>query len=52
MAQPLGHQEAQQGTSGRVVQAIPQGFDTGQGRRIQPQGNGLERQGRRIGEGL
>ena len=43
MAQPLGHQKPQQGPSARMVQTIPQGFHTGQGRWIQPQGNGLER---------
>ena len=43
MTQPFGHQEAQQGPSARVVQAIPQGLHTGQGRWIQPHGNGLER---------
>jgi hypothetical protein len=36
MAQPLGHQEAQHGPSARVVQAIPQGLNTGHGDRIQP----------------
>jgi hypothetical protein len=41
--QSLGNQEAQQIASGRVVQAIPQGFDMGQGRWIQPEGDGLER---------
>ena len=46
MAQPLGHQEAQQGPSARMVQTIPQGLHTGHGGRIQPQGDGLERPGR------
>jgi hypothetical protein len=52
MAHPFTHQKPQQGPSARVVQAIPQGLHTGQGRWIQPQGDGLERQGRRIGEGF
>lgn len=43
MAQSLGHQEAQQGTSAGPVEAIPQGLYAGEGRRIQPQGHGRER---------
>jgi len=52
MAQPFGHKEAQQGPSARMVQAIPQGLNTGQGDRIQAQSNRLQRQGRRVGQGL